>query len=266
MHAENSMDSAESAYSFASSAPSTSSKRDHVKQVFEDVAHYLSSRRVDIRFRKEVARAFAKAIEWRTALDIGCGDGSISLPLLRSGVQLTLLDLSTAMTVRAKANVPHVLAHAVTVRNDDFLSAEFKPEPFDLIIAVGVIAHVDSADLFLGRIRSLLRPGGSLILEFTDCEHFVGRLGRFWGGLKECLAPPKYQTNKVSFKALAPLFESHGFRLVSAFRYARIPLPTVDRLLSEQIHYRICKRVFGSSSHNTNAGLGNEYICLLTAA
>lgn len=241
-------------------------KRDHVKQVFEDVAHYLSNRSVDIQFRKDTVRAFAGSIEWRRLLDIGCGDGSISLQLLHPGTQLTLVDLSAAMISRAKANVPESLAQNVRLYNGDFLTTNLEQDSYDLIVTVGVMAHVESVDLFLSRIKSLLRPGGSLIVEFTDCEHLVGRLGRFWSALKECVAPAKYRTNKLSSSRLHPIFENHGLHLVSTFRYARLPLPGVDQLLSMQSHYRICRSIFGtSSSQNTNSGWGNEYICLLTA-
>lgn len=247
-------------------ASRTNSKSDYVRQVFEDAPHYLKSRRVDIRFRIEAVRSFASSMAWQRLLDIGCGDGSISLQLLTPASHLTLLDLSASMASFARKNVPDGLAGNVEVRNENFMLASFGPEPFDLIVTVGVMAHVDSLDAFLAKIQSLLRPGGSLIVEFTDSRHFIGQLGRLWGRLKEIAAPALYPTNRLSFSEVAPLFEKHDLSLVSAFRYSRIPLPGIDRILSPEIQYRIAKMIFGGCSNNRNAWLGNEYICVLRAS
>lgn len=241
------------------------SRSDQVRQVFENAPHYLNSRGVDIRFRVETVRTFAAKTEWRQLLDIGCGDGSISLQLLTSTSHLTLLDLSANMVALAKARVPESLARNVEIRNEDFIAASFEPQSLDLVVTVGVMAHVDSPDAFLTKIRSLLRPEGSLIIEFTDSRHFVGILGRFWGRFKEMVAPPVYSTNRLSFSDVAPLFESNHFKLVSVFRYARVPLPGIDRVISHQMQYRISKLIFGHCTNNRNAWLGNEYICLLHA-
>lgn len=242
----------------------TDGKSDHVRQVFENAHRYFRSRQVDIRFRVETVRTFAADLKWQKLLDIGCGDGTISLQLLTPTSHLTLLDLSASMAALAKSNVPEGFAANVDVRNENFIATSFDSQLFDLIVTVGVMAHVDSPDAFLAKIADLLRPGGSLIIEFTDCRHFVGRLGRFWGRLKEVLAPPQYHTNRLSFSDVAPLFESHHLRLMSTFRYARIPLPGIDRIINHGMQYRIAKLIFGDCANNRNAWLGNEYICLLS--
>jgi cyclopropane fatty-acyl-phospholipid synthase-like methyltransferase len=241
------------------------SKSGHVQEVFENTSHYLKRQQVDIRFRIETVRRFAALVDWHRLLDIGCGDGSISLQLLTPSSHLTLLDLSANMVGLAEKNVPEEFSRNVIVRNENFSSASFDSAPFDLVITVGVLAHVDSPDAFLAKIRTLLPPGGSLIIEFTDAEHFVGRLGRVWGRLKEVFAPARYPTNKLSYTKVASLFEKNKFKLVSVFRYARIPLPGIDRIMSPDTQYKIAKRIFGEYSTNRNVALGNEYICLLTA-
>jgi len=239
-------------------------KSDQVRSVFENAPRYLNSRRVDIRVRAETVKEFAATREWQRLLDIGCGDGTISLPLLTPTSHLTLLDLSASMTAIAKSNIPERLAANVEVRNEDFMKASFDSASFDLIISVGVMAHVESPDDFLSAIAKLLRPGGRLIIEFTDCRHIVGRLGRFFGTLQELVAPPKYRTNRLSFPEVALLFKRHGLRLISEFRYATVPVPGIERLLSHDVLYRIVELTFGRYTKEKNAWLGNEYICILT--
>jgi len=244
--------------------PRSGDKSDQVRDVFEDTPRYLKSRRVDIRCRIDVVKGYASTLDAKRMLDIGCGDGTISLQLVTKSSRLTLMDLSSSMIATARENIPKGLEDMVELRNENFATASFDSEQFDLIVSVGVMAHVESPDAFLSKIKSLLRPGGSLILEFTDAFHVVGRVGRFWSWLRELLAPAKYRTNKLSFAEVARLFDRHNLKLVSTYRYSRVPLPMFNKFVSHDAEYRLVKRFFGRCMANRNAWLGNEYICLLT--
>ena len=238
-------------------------KSDHVKKVFENSEHYLKSRRVDIRFRIDTVKRYASGVKWQKLLDIGCGDGSVSLQLLNKENQITLMDLSTSMVERVRRNTPPRLADNVIVRNENFATAGFEVQSFDLIMAVGVLAHVDSPEAFLEKIKSLLAPSGHLILEFTDAFHVVGRIGRFWGQMKEVVAPAKYPTNKLSYAAVSDLLERNDFEVASVFRYSRFPLPGFNRVISHDLEYSILTSFFGEAGRSKKQWLGNEYIFLL---
>src|ERR1700737_2788211 len=121
----------------------TDGKSDQVRQVFENAPRYFKSRQGDIRFRVETVRTFAADLKWQKLLDIGCGDGTISLQLLTPTSHLTLLDLSASMAALAKSNVPEDFAANVDVRNENFIATSFDSQLFDLIVTVGVMAHVD---------------------------------------------------------------------------------------------------------------------------
>jgi 2-polyprenyl-3-methyl-5-hydroxy-6-metoxy-1,4-benzoquinol methylase len=246
-------------------ASSAVSKCDQVRSVFENTPRYLSTRGVDVRVRMQIVKELAAAIRWHQLLDVGCGDGSISLPLVRHDCHLTLLDLSSSMAARTRSNVPEGFADNVDIQNENFMSATFDEQSFDLIVSVGVLAHVDSPDAFIAKLARLLRPGGSLIIEFTDCRHAVGVIGRFFGRLKEVVAPAKYATNRLSFSEVTPLFAKHHLKLQSVFRYSRLPLPGIERPSTHGVHHKLVSLTFGHSGNNRMAWLGNEYICLLTS-
>jgi 2-polyprenyl-3-methyl-5-hydroxy-6-metoxy-1,4-benzoquinol methylase len=236
-----------------------------VRAVFENAPRYLKSRRVDMELRSEAVRTWAANLERRRMMDIGCGDGSISLPLLTPSTKMTLLDLSANMLERARANVPAEMTRNVELREGDFQTAEFDPASFDLIITVGVMAHVASPSAFLGKVRDLLRPNGWLIVEFTDAFHGVGRIDRFFGWMKERIAPRKYSTNLIAARDVTRWLSKQGFTMVSEYRYSRLPLPGIHRVVPASLLVRLVRMIFGSARKNRNAWLGNEHICLLRA-
>ena len=239
------------------------SKIKQVREVFEDSSHYLKSRSVDMSFRIACVQVFADTFQWHRLLDIGCGDGTITAPLMRADTKATLLDCSSSMCALARNNISAPYRNSVDVRHEDFSDAALGSECFDLIVTVGVMAHVDSPAAFLKKVNGLLRPDGRLILEFTDAFHPVGRVGRAWDWFKERLAPARYTTNKLSAREVKALLAENGLQVVSTYRYSRIPLPGIDRLMSRRLQYKLTKLIFGSGTRNRLPALGNEYICLL---
>jgi ubiquinone/menaquinone biosynthesis C-methylase UbiE len=240
--------------------PYQSTKADLVRSVFENSLRYLAVRQFEVKLRAETVSSFADEMAYQRVLDIGCGDGSISLPLLDFRKSVTLLDLSKNMLSIAQSKVRSEFTSNVEVRNEDFMTASFDPASFDLIICVGVLAHVDSPDEFISKVAMTLKPGGHLILEFSDAFHAVGRLSRFFGRLREFIRPARYAVNLFSAGDVFRLAQEHQLRLVSQFRYALPPLPGIE-LLSHEIRYSIVRSINGTCKDNRNAWWGNQYIC-----
>jgi len=238
-------------------------KTDKVRHVFENVPSYVNGRQLDIRMRVSTVGEWAATVGWKRLLDIGCGSGAISLPLLSSARHLTLLDLSESMLNTVRANVPGAMSSNVEIRNEDFMAANFEPRSFDLVVCVGVLAHVVSPTDFIKKIAEVLRPGGSLILAFTDSYHLIGRIARFTGGLKELMAPAKYPVNLLSFREIAEILARNQLRMISKYRYAEMLLPGIERIVPPKLLFKISRLCFGTCSESRNGWLGNEYICLL---
>ncbi|HUQ34172.1 MAG TPA: class I SAM-dependent methyltransferase [Pyrinomonadaceae bacterium] len=95
------------------------------------------------------------------ALDIGCGLGAFARRVAGRAARVTAIDLSAEMIAVARkrsANFPN-LEFALC----DFLQAPLPLESYDLIITLATLHHLPLKEA-LGRIKSLLRPGGVLIL------------------------------------------------------------------------------------------------------
>jgi 2-polyprenyl-3-methyl-5-hydroxy-6-metoxy-1,4-benzoquinol methylase len=236
-------------------------KTGKVKLAFEEPTWYLQRRRYQIQLRAEVVKRFVADRPCTRILDIGCGDGSISIPLLRPENDLTLLDLSTTMLSIAGRNVPAQYQKNVHTLNEDFLAAQLAEGSFDLILCIGVLAHAESPADVVAKIAKLLSPGGCVIGECTDSRHFTGRLLRLFLRCWGLFRPRMYPLNALSADQVVQMFSSQHLALARSYRYA-LPPPGSNRFLSQAQLYRFLTLVFGAPGKNRNPWLGNEYIFL----
>jgi SAM-dependent methyltransferase len=104
-------------------------------------------------------------------LELGCGNGRITLPVARSGIEITGIDLAVAMLddFRVKTqSEPKSIQQRITLLQGDFRTV---PDcgtfplvflPFNALHHCQ--SHHDVLELFRG-VRQLLDPGGRLILD-----------------------------------------------------------------------------------------------------
>jgi len=230
-----------------------------VKSLFEQAGWYLQRWRCAIRLRAETVREFLGDRSFKSILDIGCGEGSISTQLLKPGMTLTLNDLSSTMLALASSRVPEHLADHVDCINEDFSVATLKFQPFDLIVCLGVLAHVESPTATIEKMNSLLVPGGTVIVECTDARHPLTRMAHVYASLGAAFTRPSYTLNPVTPADVVQMFESRGFTKTATFRHV-LPMFGMSRVLSQAAIYRLVRALCGSPSNNRNAWLGNHYI------
>jgi len=111
----------------------------------------------------------------RRALDVGCGGGNYALKLLQKkpGLDLTLLDLSEAMLVRARQRALAAGAGSVESVQGDIRT--FVPKgSFGIIVASAVLHHLRDKDEWqqvFSKLYEALTPGGSFwIFDLVDHE------------------------------------------------------------------------------------------------
>lgn len=122
----------------------------------------------------------------RTLLELGCGDGELTLQLAATGADITALDVSPGMVEVARRRVNEFVPGA-RVR---FIAAPAEatglPDgAFDLIVGKWILHHADVVEVS-NEIHRLLRPdglaifiensGGNPILHFAR-QHLAGRFG-----------------------------------------------------------------------------------------
>src|SRR5262249_43788927 len=157
---------------------------------------------------------------------------------------LTLLDISKSMLTIARSKIPVELKDNVEVMNDDLMTARLESHCFDLIICLGVLAHVDSPMDCIARIVSLLKPNGILIVEYTDSFHFMGRFTRFCYMPWRLFRPAIYTVNLLSTSQLQEMFANQNLKTQAIYRYIRDgPLPAMHRFFGQITLYRLIRLV-----------------------
>jgi len=172
---------------------------------------------IEINNRMEIVKVLLQGIENKKILDVGCGDGRISLQF-KSNNLLLLLDISSKMLESARKNV---LKDEKNVRlvQADFLEYE-TDEKFDIVICIGVLAHVKSVKETLVKISSVMMDGGTCIIQFTNCANFIGWLDRNYYDLRARLRGIRnYNLNKISTRMIEKICSDLPWQKKALIRY-----------------------------------------------
>lgn len=235
------------------------SKAERVRTLFEVPEKYLRPRHFDIRIRAETVQQFTEKLTVDNVLDIGCGDGSLSLPLLPRCKRLTLLDLSSKMLELARKKVPVERLNDVDLINGNFIGAKLQPQSFDLILCIGVLAHVDSPAAVIAEVTRLAKPGASVILEFTDSFHFWGVPIVVYQNVLKLFRPQPYALNRLRRRQVIGLCHENGLKESVVYRYGLPPLGTA-KIAGQEKTFRLTRYWFGPSNQNRNRWMGNQFI------
>ncbi len=203
--------------------------------------------------RLKLTRELAGASAGRL-LDCAAGTGEITCALLKSGrfSYATIVDISSAMLQSAK----ELLNSQITNTELEFVHSDvfnFKPSDsrFDLILCLGLIAHVGRLDILLPHLKSMLTPGGRIILQTTLIDHVGARIVRAFTARRE-LAERGYRISWFSQRDIAEACHGAGLRILEMRRHS-LGIPFGDRLwpwANFQLETRLQK---WSSRHGADA-------------
>jgi ubiquinone/menaquinone biosynthesis C-methylase UbiE len=244
-----------------------SRKRDvHASRVVEffDNTYLWLRESATISIRRAVAGALVRQLagsgSCHRILDVGCGDGSVSIQFAGEAQRLTLVDLSDKMLAMARDRTPPTLMNRVEYIQGD-ISDVALAGTYDVILCFGVLAHVASVEQTMELLAALLNPSGLLLLQITDAGHGFVLLYNFVNGLWNKLSTKMsqgYEINHTRFHDILALAEKLGLRL--EFRRKYIDNFFLIHKLSPLILRRLCEFSYNSTSWQI---IGSENILAL---
>lgn len=237
-------------------------KTEEVKAFFERTDVYLTYN-YNLRIRAETVGYFLKGESFEKVLDMPCGTGDISAPFLSNFGHLTMMDFSENMIATSKSRVPEADLSKVEFINADFYSHDFRSNQFDLVMNIGILAHIEEPLRFLEETMKLVKPGGKLILQNTDSDHWFAKLIHAYLGFRRMVGKDKYKLNKVREKDLLEIVLANGFTLQQSFRYNQSFLG-LSRLFSNELKYKLTRRYFGDAAMPKNQKKGSDVTYLFS--
>ncbi|HEY9565210.1 MAG TPA: class I SAM-dependent methyltransferase, partial [Nocardioides sp.] len=132
-------------------------------------AYYLNAEIDDIDIEELAQRQSIPAIVAGLAgcsrvLEMGFGTGLITRELIAAGVSVEVLEGSPRLAAHARSAHPGLIVHVGMFET-------FQPaDPFDAVLALHVLEHVDDPVALLVHLRSWLRSGGMLTVVTPNAE------------------------------------------------------------------------------------------------
>lgn len=205
------------------------SKTVQVRDHFGSTSPYLSHA-YNIRIRADIVRRLVGTAAGAAVLDVGCGDGSISHQFLASSRGVTFVDFAPAMIQAVERGMPSHLRSKAAIFEGDFMSLDFGARKYDLILCLGVLAHVDSVESTIQRLASLLKPLGRCVYQFTDRARLTSRLFHWYAVASYAVRTTvPYRMNVTTLNGVTAYAEAAGLNLRSFTRYSLL-LPGMRRL------------------------------------
>lgn len=171
-------------------------------------AHYRTESEYE-RSSKRFMRAMVPSAPRLRILDVGCGTGLNAAYLARQGHEVVGIDLSPVAIEKFCARGYNGLVCDIEAGALPLPAASF-----DLVYASEVIEHCVDTMSFLRSIRSVLKPGGTLLLSTPNSAFWAYRLLGLLGR-----TPTEYQhpghVRFFSKRSLAASIEAAGFAVAS---------------------------------------------------
>jgi SAM-dependent methyltransferase len=117
-------------------------------------------------------RAWFGPLEGRVALDLGCGTGRHTLPMVAGGATVAALDGSREMLARARHKLRGYPVDWLLHRLPDPLP--FPDSTFDLIVLGLIAEHIDDLASVMGEAWRVARPGARCLLSSLHPDRTAG--------------------------------------------------------------------------------------------
>ena len=111
--------------------------------------------------------------ELKRIVEVGVGEGTPLVTLAKAGIDVAGFDLSQKMVEKTKKNLEkHQFSGSNIIWGDIQDPITYSPllidGQYDALLAMGVMPHVENDHLVLSNMKSMIRPGGRVFIEFRN--------------------------------------------------------------------------------------------------
>lgn len=239
-----------------------------VKNYFEEIvdtyASNFSNSKSGVNFnfnkRLEIACDLAKNYSG-SLLECAVGTGEVTQAILKSSNfhHASIVDISPQMLNHAKDGIlkENSVNNLEFINSDIFKFLKNNNENFNIVVCIGLIAHVGQLENLLGQLKSKLQIGGSILLQTTLNDHLGTKIVRLLSQNRYS-AKYGYKIYYFSQKDIEQICQKVGLRIVEMKRYS-VGFPFGDKISSLANYYLETKLQNWASKH------GSEAIYLLSS-
>lgn len=101
-------------------------------------------------------------------LEVGCGDGSITLPLSLFGGTVNAFDIDENLVENVKRDVSARGIKNVSITKNDAYSYSAHGDKYDIIVVSEVLEHTDQPALIVAKLKDHLATGGYMIVTIPN--------------------------------------------------------------------------------------------------
>jgi len=172
-------------------------------------------------------------------LDCACGSGDITLEVVKQGNfnKIDIVDISKGMVNLTKSRIDKIEKRNVSYFNSDifdFVKNDNK-EQYDLILALGLIAHTGRIDELLKYFKESVSEDGLILIQSSLINHPMNAFVKTFlsGSFKR---QSNYRLNYYSYNQLKKVFDDFGFEIVSA-NYYGLGIDFLDRYFAPIVFF-----------------------------
>ena len=116
----------------------------------------------DVLLAKEISKITGNGI----FLDLGCGDGCLSVPVARFGTKVIAADISNSMLkiLQQKARMNHVSLKNTVLCRMNALNITIPDDTIDCVVANSVLHLISRPEKVLNEIYRVLKPNGCFVI------------------------------------------------------------------------------------------------------
>lgn len=120
--------------------------------------------------------------EWsnKKIIEVGPGTARFTIPLIKKGNQMTLVDISSGMLNTAKGNITEagLVENVNQFVEGSIYELPFEDNSFDHAISLNVFNHLESPGDALAQLARVIKPGSTLLFNYANLQSYYWPFAR----------------------------------------------------------------------------------------